>query len=170
MNLEQIFQDGTGKDGMNEIAEWVGKDSARWQLLWELLLRNQDPISRRAAWALDAHFALYPEVFQGTVPEMLAILEKPSHTAMQRHLLKFMALWPSIPEEYHGDLFDLGIRYTDNASLPVAVRVHAMEIAGRIAGMYPELLDELKTVLEAHYKESQPAFKSRAGRWLKKTK
>ena len=155
---------------MNEIAGWVGEDAARWQRLWDLLLRNEDPVSRRAAWALDAHFALYPHMFDGKVPDMLAVLEKPSHTAMQRHLLKFMAQWPNIPEEYHGDLYDLGIRYTDNAALPVAVRVHAMELAGRIALRYPELFDEFRKVIEAHYKESSAGFKSRARRWLKKAK
>lgn len=155
---------------MDRAVEWVGGDRKRWNMLWELLMRNEEPLSRRAAWALDIHFHKYPHMLDLNILELLKTLEKPCHTALQRHLVKMLSVAPSLPEEYHGELFDLGIRYTDNAVLPVAIRVHAMELAGRIALLYPELLNELKTVLEAHFKEGSAGFRSRAKKWLKKAK
>lgn len=168
--LEDILLKAMSRAQMDKAVTWVGNDQQRWYELWNILMRNEEPISRRAAWALDIHFAKYPHMLDLDIPTLLKKLEEPCHSAIQRHLLKMLAFSPGLSEEYHGELFDLGIRYTDNPSLPIAVRVHAMELAGRIALRYPELFGELKLVLEAHFKEGSAGFKSRAKRWLKKAK
>jgi hypothetical protein len=168
--LEEILLKEMSRPQMDKAVRWVGKDQQRWYALWEMVMRNEDPISRRAAWALDIHFTQYPHMVDFDVPDLLEQLRKPCHPALQRHLVKMLSLAPDLPEDYLGELFDLGIQYTDNAVLPVAVRVHAMELAGRIAMVYPELFAELIIVLEAHIKEGSAGFKNRGTKWLKKAK
>ena len=166
MELEEILMTRMSREQMNEAVTWVGQDQKRYQMLWDLVVRNEDPISRRAAWAMDIHFFKYPGMFPVSIQQILDVLEKPCHTAMQRHLIKLLSLLPHWSEKYQGALFDLGISSLNNPILPIAVRVHAMELAGRVGQQYPELLQELKTVLLAHVKEGSWGFKSRANKWL----
>lgn len=156
------------RDQMNKVVTWVGTDSKRYRILWEIALRNEEPISRRAVWSMDIHQNKWPEMFAEDISELMDLIENPCHSALQRHIFKMLSLLPKIPEEHQGKLFDLGVNYTNNAILPIAVRVHAMELAGRIALLYPELQAELGTVLQAHLKEGSAGFRSRANKWLKK--
>lgn len=153
---------------MDKAVAWVGDDPERYRELWKLAMLNEDPISRRAVWAMDIHFTKRPHMFTIEADEMLEVLRNPCHTAIQRHLAKMLSLLPSYPEEHTSELFDLGIDWTNNPVLPVAIRVHAMELAGRIALPYPELQSELKTVLLAHLESGSAGFKSRANKWLKR--
>lgn len=153
---------------MDKAVAWVGDDPERYRELWDIVMLNEDPISRRAVWAMDIHFSKWPYMFKIEADKMFEVLHNPCHTALQRHFAKMLSMLPIFPPEHTSTLFDLGIEWTNNAILPIAVRVHAMELAGRIALPYPELQSELKTVLSAHLDEGSAGFKSRANKWLRR--
>ena len=66
-----------------------------------------------------------------------------------------------IPEEYQGVLYDFGTELILDIKEPVANKVFAMTMMYNIALPFPELLEELKMILETQYPYEMPGYKSR---------
>lgn len=72
-----------------------------------------------------------------------------------------------IPEEQQGVLIDLCFKYMVSELYPVAVKVHAMQIIYNHVLLYPELKEELVTVIEDQMANNSVGFKSRGQRILR---
>ena len=72
-----------------------------------------------------------------------------------------------IPEDDQGLLVDLCFSYMVSELYPVAVKVHAMQIIYNHTLIYPELKDELITVIEDQVENNTVGFKSRGRRIIR---
>ena len=72
-----------------------------------------------------------------------------------------------IDEEDQGLLIDLCFGYMVSELYPVAVKVHAMQIIYHHVLMYPELKEELVTVIRDQIVNDTVGFKSRGMRIIK---
>jgi hypothetical protein len=50
----------------------------------------------------------------------------------------------------------------------IAVKAFSLTILENLCKTYPEILPEIKTIIEARWEEETPAFRSRAGKILRK--
>ncbi len=82
-----------------------------------------------------------------------------------RSLLRLMCRY-EIPEEEQGLLIDLCFGYMVSELYPVAVKVHAMQIIYQHTLLYPELKEELQTVIEDQMENNSVGFSSRGRRIL----
>jgi hypothetical protein len=64
-------------------------------------------------------------------------------------------------------LIDLCFGYLSSEIIPVAVKAHAMQIIYNHVLLYPELKDELVTILEDQIDNNTVGFLSRARRLIK---
>jgi hypothetical protein len=53
---------------------------------------------------------------------------------------------------------------------PPGVKANALTVLDNLRERYPDISDELKTVIESGFETESPAFKSRASKILKKLK
>ena len=72
-----------------------------------------------------------------------------------------------IPEKYHGEIMDICFRYIASPDEPVAVKAFSLTVLQRLSRLYPEIKNELQTIIEERWDYEKPAFHSRAKKVLK---
>jgi hypothetical protein len=167
LDLKKALIEKRSKKGVQELAAWVGTDAARFKELWELMASREEPYASYAAWVFDYCLQENPQLIEPHFEQAIAALEEAHHEAIYRNILKHLAVM-KIPEDYQGLLYDYSLNAIGNPQKSIAVRVHSMEIAFQIGKAWPELLEELQQVLEAHIGEGSAGFRSRGGRILKR--
>lgn len=165
--LHQILQGKMGREMIDEAVAWIAEEPVRKSLLWDFIWANNGPTARRAVWTLDVYHELYKGQFSPDIQALIPVLLKPCHPAMLRHLVKLLSLYTDIPEAHQGRIFDICLTWIADPKMPVAVKVHAIELAGKIALPYPALLREVETVTEAQFADGTAGLKSRIKSWRK---
>lgn len=154
------FPSGTEKD---LIIQDVGVSEEKFLVLLEISLQEKDPLSWRAGWILDGSDELNPELAKNHLSKIIHRLPDLDSRGTLRCLLRLLCRY-KIAEEDQGLLIDLCFKYMVSELYPVAVKVHAMQIIYNHVLIYPELKNELKTVIEEQVENNSVGFKSRGRR------
>ena len=144
----------------------VGGDEKNIHTLLELVFKEKDPVAWRAAWILDGTEEQFPGIVGKFVPRIIDELPGLNSTGALRSLLRMLCRY-EIPEEDQGILIDLCFGYLVSELYPVAVKVHAMQIIYNHALLYPELKEELITIIEDQVANNSVGFKSRGQRIIR---
>ena len=147
------------------IAE-VGQSEEKFQTLLELTLHEKDPLAWRAAWILDGSDEQLPGLASGSVSTIIQRLPQLESKGALRSLLRLLCRY-EVAEDDQGMLVDLCFSYMVSELYPVAVKVHAMQIIYNHTLIYPELKDELVTVIEDQVANNSVGFKSRGMRIIR---
>ena len=157
------FPSGAEKD---MFVREVGDSTEKFNTLLELSLYDKDPVAWRAAWILDSSDEVHPGLGSGSISRIVNRLPKVKSTGTLRCLLRMLSRY-KIDEEDQGLLIDLCFGYMVSELYPVAVKVHAMQIIYHHVLMYPELKEELVTVIRDQIVNNTVGFKSRGMRIIK---
>ncbi len=136
-------------------------------LVIQAMQNTKATLAWRAGWVLD-HFerqnksALLPYLNQ-----LSEILLQTPHHGVQRHITRILGNAPATELE-DGRLVDACFNWLINPKTPIAVKVNAMDIIGNLCDTYPELGQELKTVIYDGYETGTAAFKSRGRKILER--
>jgi hypothetical protein len=129
---------------------------------------DSQPENWRAAWMVDKIHEKHPELVIPYLPVMSDFLLTTQNAGKKRHLLKLISLH-EIPNEKIAVLLNFGYQTFTNASEPVAVRVHAMQILYNIALKEPEFAGELIELIEHEIEfHGSAGLTSRGRKLLKK--
>ncbi len=154
------FPSGTEKD---LFIQDVGDSEEKFLVLLEISLREKDPLSWRAGWILDGSDELHPGLASNHISKIIQKLPDLDSTGTLRCMLRLLSRY-EISEDDQGLLIDLCFGYLVSELYPVAVKVHAMQIIYNHVLIYPELKNELKTVIEDQVGNNSVGFKSRGNR------
>jgi len=157
------FPPGAGKEHF--IAE-VGQSDEKFQTLLELTLYEKDPVAWRACWILDGSDEQHPGLASGYLTTIIQRLPQLESKGAIRSLLRMLCRY-DIPEDDQGLLVDLCFGYMVSELYPLAVKVHAMQIIFNHTLIYPELKDELVTVIEDQVANNSVGFKARGMRIIR---
>ena len=130
-------------------------------------LDDSQPENWRAVWMVDKINDKYPELVISHLPAMTSFLLTTQNSSKKRHILKLLSLH-QIPEENMALLLNFCIAEFTNATEPVAVRVHAMQILFNIAQKEPDFSGELKELIEHEIEHHGSAGIASRGRKLLK--
>jgi hypothetical protein len=147
----------------------VGNSEEKFLLLLELALHEKDPLAWRATWVLDGCDELHPGMATNQISRITRRLPDLESMGSLRSLLRLLCRY-EIPEEDQGLLIDLCFGYLVSELYPLAVKVHAMQIIYNHVLLYPELKNELITVIEDQMENNSIGFKSRGKRIISKLK
>jgi hypothetical protein len=147
------------------IREVIGTRDLVGSLL-ELALHEKDPVAWRASWILDGSDEQEPGLAASYISKIVRALPALESKGSLRSLLRMLCRY-DIPEEEQGLLIDLSFSYLVSELYPLAVKVHAMQIIYNHVLLYPELKDELVTVLEDQMENNTVGFLSRGRRLIK---
>jgi hypothetical protein len=139
----------------------------KFNALLETALFEKDPLAWRAAWVLDGSDEQSPGMAAGSISRMVRRLPEISSKGALRSILRLLCRY-EIGAEDQGILVDLCFKYLVSEIYPVAVKVYAMQIIYNHVLIYPELKDELVTVIMDQMGNNSVGFKSRGMRLLKK--
>lgn len=144
----------------------VVKSESHFKTLLHLALGETDPVAWRAAWVLDGSDEFTPGLARKHIPRIIKALPGLESKGALRSLLRMLCRY-DIPVKDQGILIDLCFSYLVSELYPVAVKAHAMQIIYQHVLLYPELKDELITVLQDQELNNSVGFKSRGQRLIK---
>ncbi|RMF02128.1 MAG: hypothetical protein D6772_03870 [Bacteroidetes bacterium] len=169
MNVRDQLLAQHSKANTNLIVEWVGSDARRFAEVLQIFLGEDYRLVQRSAWVVGEIGLKQPELLAPHTTALLRALRAPLHPAVQRNGLRLIAeSGLRLPEEEEGQLVDLAFELLAAPRVPVAIRVHAMQVLANLCEPYPELVIELQPYLEDALKSSSAGMRSRAKRlWAK---
>ncbi len=136
------------------------------ETLLRLALHDKDPIAWRACWLLDCSDEKKPGLARKHLTRIIQSLEGLQSKGTLRSMLRLLTRY-QIPEEEQGLLIDLCFRYLVSELYPVAVKAHAMQIIYNHVLIYPELKNELITVIEDQAANNSVGFRARGNILIK---
>jgi len=144
----------------------VGDSVRKFTVLLDLALNEKDPVAWRAAWILDGSDEQHPGLASGSISRIVNRLPEVKSAGAIRSLLRLLCRYP-VDEGDQGILIDLCFGYMLSVLYPVAVKVHAMQIIYHHVLLYPELKDELISVIRDQAENNSVGFRSRGNRIIK---
>ncbi|MFH0757906.1 MAG: hypothetical protein V2B15_11515 [Bacteroidota bacterium] len=144
----------------------VGDSRKKFGILLDLALHGKDPLAWRAGWILDGSDELHPGLAAGSLGKIVRRLPALQSSGALRSLLRLLCRYP-VDEEDQGILIDLCFGYMVSELYPVAVKVHAMQIIFNHVLIYPELREELVTVILDQVDNNTAGFRSRGMRIIR---
>jgi len=144
----------------------VLNDTQEFNTLLDFALHEKDPLAWRAAWILDGSDEQAPGLASEYLSIIIQRLPVIKSTGTLRCLLRLLCRY-DIHNDDQGILIDLCFKYLVSELYPVAVKVHAMQIIYQHVLIYPELKEELSTVIRDQLENNTVGFKSRGMRLLR---
>lgn len=162
----QILKEHT-KENCECIVEWVGDSQPRFNELFHLFINDEYRVVQRAAWPLSFCVIKYPFLIKNKFSELIANLKKPDiHDAVKRNTVRLLQSI-DIPEKHEGAIMDICFSYIEAPNEAVAVKAFSLSVLEKLAKKYPEIIPELKLVIEDQIPHQSAAFKGRAKKMLK---
>lgn len=167
MNLREAILAEHSKAQTNKIINWVGDSQKRFDELFSLFLHDENRVVQRAGWPLSYIAIAYPKLIVKHFSELLKNLHKSRlHSAVKRNTVR-MLQEITIPQRFHGDVMNLCFDYISSPDEAVAVKAFSLTILQNLSKQYPDIKQELKTIIENRWDFETAAFHSRARKILK---
>ncbi len=149
------------------IVSWVGNSQPRFDELFNLFLNDEHRVVQRAAWAVSNCVMAHPGLINRHWTKLIKNLSKPNlHGAVKRNSIRLLQDI-EIPKKYQGDIMNICFGYVASPTEEVAVKAFSLTVLGNLANIYPEIIPELKLLIEDQVDSQTAAFKTRAKKLLR---
>lgn len=167
MNIRTALLKEHSKKQCAAIVKWVGNDQKKFDELFDLFLHDEYRVVQRAGWPISYCVEKYPGLIKKHFPKLLKNLDKKGiHEAVKRNTVRLLQ-YVEIPGKFHGQVMDICFRYITSPTEPVAVKAFSITVLQNLAKQYPEIINEIKLVIEERWDYETVAFKTRARKLLK---
>ena len=167
MNLRETILERHSKAQCDKIVKYIGNDKERFAELMKLFFKGEDLVTQRAAWPVSYCVKNHPKLIAPYYKKLLDNLSKPGlHDSVHRNTIRLLQ-YVTIPEKFHGQVMTICFNYIQSNETPVAVKAFSLTVLQNLAKHYPDILRELKTVIEERWEHETAAFRSRAKKILR---
>ncbi|MBN9380479.1 MAG: hypothetical protein J0H74_06925 [Chitinophagaceae bacterium] len=167
MHLEKLLAEEHSKQQCDRIVQYVGRDKDRFAELMRLFFKGEYRITQRAAWPMSYIVRQYPGLITPYFKKLLDYLDKPGiHTAVIRNTVRLLQD-VEVPSRYQGRVMSRCFDYVAAPETPIAVKAFSLTVLENLSKKYPDILPELKELIESQWDQAPPAFRSRAKKVLK---
>lgn len=167
MNLREEILKEHSKAQCDKIVAWVGNSQKRFDDLFNLFINDEYRVVQRAGWPMSYSAIAHPELFNKHFGVLLKNLAKDNlHNAVKRNSIRLLQEI-NIPESYQGEVMEICFKYVASPTEAVAVKAFSLKVLGNLAKVYPEIIPEIKLLIEDQMSIRTAAFKSRAKQLLK---
>ena len=167
MNLRETILSEHSKTNCDRIVTWIGSNQQRFNELFYLFLNDESRVTQRAAWPLSFSAIAHPALMKNNFEKLIKNLHHPNlHDVITRNTVKLLQQI-EISEECEGDVMNICFQYVESPTEAVAIKAFSLTILGKLAKKFPEILPEIKLLIEGQSEHQTAAFKSRSKRLLK---
>ncbi|MBC7872916.1 MAG: hypothetical protein H7Y01_02910 [Ferruginibacter sp.] len=169
MNLRATILQEHSKINCNKIVNWIGSSQQRFDELVSLFLHDEYRVVQRAAWPLSEVVMHHPLLVQKHLRKILTYIKKPGvHDAVKRNTVRVLQEIV-IPVKYHGEVMNLCFDFIIDPGEKPAVKASSLTVLQNLSKQYPEIKQELITIIEDRWDLESAAFRSRAKKILSPT-
>jgi len=170
MNIEDILPDSHRRTA-DFAAQIIIKSPENLRRFISEIYKHEGVLAMRMTRALAIAYELSPDTIHKHTGELLEILCTSENHGMNRGILKiFQHAWKVLNNDQLGKLLNISFNYLENPAAEIAPRVYSMNIIYEYTAVYPEIKNELESIIEFHYEEGSPAFRAVSRKLLKKLK
>ncbi len=167
-NLRDEILKEHSKAQCTHIVNWVGTSQQRFDELFKLFLNDEYRVVQRAGWPVSYCVIAHPEFIKKHWAALIKNLGKPNlHPAVKRNSIRLLQDI-EIPEKYQGSIMDICFNYVASPTEAVAVKAFSLTVLKNLSKQYPEILPEIKLLIEEQMPHQTAAFKARAKVFLNK--
>jgi hypothetical protein len=167
MNLREQLLKEHSKANCNKIVQWIGASKQRFDELFKLFLSDEYRVVQNAAWPLSYCVIAHPQLIKKHFAKLVSNLARPGiQSAVKRNTMRLLQNI-EVPKKYHGVLMDACFKYITVPGEAIAVKIFSLTVLEKLAKQYPEIVPELKLVIEENYEHASAGFKSRAKKILR---
>lgn len=168
MDIETELRKGHTKAQCDRIVKYIGDRQDRFRELMKLFFSGEYRITQRAAWPMSYCVRDYPALVKPWCKKMMDLLESDNaHPAAKRNIVRLFQ-YAEIPKRYQGRLMNTCFGFIEDPGEAIAVKAFSLTVLENLSSAYPEIIPEIKAIIEARWERETPAFRSRARRILKK--
>ena len=150
------------------IVKWIGDDQSRFGELLSFLLEGDFKISQRSSWPVYYSAIENPSLIRNHLKEILENLKRTDiHNGVRRNTLNIFLHLP-VPKKYEGVLMELCFNFISNPQELPAIKSSSLGILEKMSKNYPEILPELKIIIEDQLSYASTSFKKKAAGILKR--
>lgn len=158
-DFRKLLLKGNSRSYTDFIADIVSRKPELISELWEIYLSMEEPVSRRAAWAIDTASEEKQEWVIPFLPTLVSKLKVFNHDGLKRHGMRMISRVP-FAENTEGPLMDICFKWLLSPLESVAVKMYCMIILYRISEKEPDILQELYDTIEFQLADGTPGFRS----------
>lgn len=154
----------------NRIVDWIGNDQQRFDQLFDLFLHDEYRVVQRAAWPLSNAVMKHPAFISRHFSKLLKNLQRRDiHEAVKRNTLRLLQ-FVAIPARFHGMVMNTCFDYIQSPAEKPAIKAFSLTVLYNLSRQYPDIKQELKTIIDTQWEHESAAFRSRAKHILKDLK
>jgi hypothetical protein len=168
MDLRQEILKEHSKSQAVKIADWIGNNEKRFAHLMELFLKDEYRVVQRAAWIVSIAAENHPTLLLPHLEVMVQRMKDENlPTAVKRNVIRVLQNI-AMPEKLHGPVMDACFQFLADPKETIAVRCFSMAVLANLSKNYPEIKNELRTVIEeALQQKASAGFRARARKVIK---
>jgi hypothetical protein len=168
MDLREELLKENSKAQCNKIVQWVSGSQQRFNELFKLFLTDPEyRVVQRAAWPVSYCVEAHPPLIQSNFGKLVKNLQKPNlQDAVKRNSVRLLQ-YVDIPEKYQGEVMSICFSYVESPTEAIATKVFSLTVLGNLSKEYPEIIPEIKLLIDDQLPNSTPAFKSRVKAFLR---
>jgi len=145
--LEELILSEWVSGGFKQAAKSIAQSPRDIAILFKLNQHPKHLIAWRSAYLLDLAHDVNQNILDNYLEEIMEMIPQLTNASIKRHYLRILSQH-DLSELADGHLLDCCIKWLQNEETPIAVKGHCMQILHDLTIPYPELIPELKAVLE----------------------
>lgn len=157
MGLKDILIDRIGIDDIHAILFLIKGNDDKKQELYDLLFDLDDRVAYQAAWTM-THFSLSENRWLYDKQDALIDEVMRCQHVGKRRLILLLLFRQPLTNPLRVDFLDFCLDRMNSKNEPLAVRTLTMKIAYELCYPYPELMQEIKTMIELMEGDLSPAI------------
>lgn len=142
------------------VVSWALGQPEAISCLVEITLSQEEKLSSRSAWALEKLSDRFPGILDEFIPEIITAISTIQASSIRRTLAKVLMLH-IIPESLEGQTLDFCLKMIERVKEPVAVKANCMTVLFNLLPKYPDLKNEVFTIIETQIPYNSVGFKAR---------
>ncbi|MBL7741810.1 MAG: hypothetical protein JNK14_21500 [Chitinophagaceae bacterium] len=151
----------------DKIVKWIGADQKRFDELFYLFINDEYRVIQRAAWPLSYCVQQHPELIRKHFTKLVKNLHQPHlHDAVKRNTIRILQD-TDIPKKLHGEVMNICFDYITDPKEKAAVKAFSLTVLQNLSRQYPDIRNEIRTIIEERWDQESAAFRSRAKKILK---
>jgi hypothetical protein len=148
------------RQNIDLVAHFAKENPEAIHYLLEMTFAEDEKLSMRASWTLEKLSEQNPGILNDKLHYILKNLEKIRHSSTKRTLTKVL-MFHAIPETYEGMLLNFCITGIESPKEPIAVKANCMSLVFKLLPKYPDLKNEIYTLIEDQIPNNSVGFGAR---------
>lgn len=168
MDLKAAILKEHSKKQCERIVNYIGDDKLRFAQLMQLFFSGEYRVTQRAAWPISYCVQYHPSLINPYFKKLLLFVKRTDvHPAVERNILRLLQD-AHIPVRWEGGVMDICFRYIADPAAASAPKAFALGVLKKLSKKYPDILPEIKVIVDERWDSETPAFKARAREFRKR--